>query len=132
MPITCDTGDAPALVRYLFDGAWTARELVERRRELIRAGQLTSQSAVLFDLRQATSIPQLDDLDLEVHSPAASAIWPACRAFVVTTQAQYEGGRQLQALLGSQSVVNEIFQEEDQALEWLTSMAGRARATTPA
>jgi len=130
MPVTCETADAPTLVRYIFDGAWTARELVERRRELIRAAQLTPQSAVLFDLRQATSIPQLDDLHHEVHSPGVGAIWPACRAFLITTEAQYEGGRQLQELLGSQSVVNEIFQEEAQALEWLASLAGRSRTPT--
>jgi hypothetical protein len=132
MPLTCNTADAPTLVRYTFDGDWAARELVERRRELIRAGQLTSQSAVLFDLRLGTSVPHLADLDHEVHSASAGAIWPACRAFLVTTQNQYEVARQLQALLGSQSVINEIFHNESDALEWLAALAGRTRTPTPA
>ncbi len=123
MPVRFDAADAPALVRYAFDGEWVARDLIERRLELIRAGQLTAETAVLFDLRLATSSPDLADLHPALHS---NAVWPKCRAFLVTTQLQYEVARQLQALLGPHSVVNEVFQREDQALEWLSALTGRA------
>jgi hypothetical protein len=119
-------------VRFCFEDAWSARELIELRRELIRAGELTAQSAVLFDLRRAAGIPDLAELSHHVDATPADAIRPACRAFVVSTEAQYHGARQLQTLLGAQSVVNEIFQEESSAIEWLAAMSGRTRTTTPA
>ena len=51
MPVTCDTRDAPTLVRYAFAGDWDARELLNLRRQLIRDGHLTARTAVLLDLR---------------------------------------------------------------------------------
>lgn len=127
MPVSCDASDAPALVRYAFVGKWAAHELVERRRELIRAGKLTPDSAVLFDLRPATTIPRRGDPDTALESSAADAVWPVRRAFVVNTQAHDDAARRLQALLAPLWVVNEIFQEESDALERLASRAGRTR-----
>ena len=111
-----------------FDGNWAARDFLQRRRELICSGQLTPKTAVLFDLRQATTFPLFDDLHHALHSAATDEIWPVCRAFVVSTEAQYDAARRLQALLGPQSVVNEIFQDEAKAFEWLSAMADRAHA----
>jgi hypothetical protein len=128
MPVTCYTAAAPTLVRYAFDGNWAAPDFLQRRRELIRTGQLTSKTAVLFDLRHATTFPPLDDLHPARHTSASDAIWPVCRAFLVNTEAQYDAARRLQALLGPQSVVNEIFQDETKALEWLSAMAERVHA----
>ncbi|HJU42727.1 MAG TPA: hypothetical protein VJ691_07920 [Vicinamibacterales bacterium] len=129
MPIRCDTSDAPAFVRYTFEGDWTAGELIERRRDLIRDGKLTVETAVLFDLRAATNIPDLAELHPALHAGATDAIWPVCRAFVVTTNPQYDCARRLQAMLGPQSVINEIFEDEGEALEWLAAMSSRTRAT---
>lgn len=123
--IRADTSDAPALVRYVFDGTWQARELLEQRRELIRAGQLTARTAVLFDLRAAADIPDLADLHPTRQSTSLDGVWPACRAFVVKTEAQHAGARRLQALLAPQSVINEIFVDESDALAWLAAMARR-------
>src|SRR5687768_5412765 len=100
MPITCDAADAPRLVRYIFEEQWSASDLIERRSELIRSGQLTSSTCVLFDLRKVTKIPPLDDLKRAIQTESAEAIWPACRAFLVMTQQQHDGARQLQAILG--------------------------------
>lgn len=127
MPITCDTADAPALVAYRFCGTWAADELVELRRELVSAGHLTASSGVLFDLRKSGDSPALADLSA-LHHGAISGVWPICRAFLVTTEAQHAIAHQLQATLGPQSVINEIFLDEAKALEWLTAVAERARA----
>jgi hypothetical protein len=124
MPVTCHTVDAPTLVLYRFIDKWEAPELVERRRELVRAGQLTPKSAVLFDLRQSTGVPSLTDL----HHTVSDEVWPACRAFLVTTEEQHGLARQLQALLGPRAVVNAVFHDETKAMEWLAAMAGRAHA----
>ena len=129
MPIQCDASDAPAFVRYTFEGDWTARQLSERRRELIRDGLLTAETAVLFDLRGATNIPDLSELHPALLTSATDAIWPVCRAFVVHTNTQYDAARRLQAMLGPQSVINEIFEDEGEALEWLAAMSSRTRAT---
>src|SRR5688500_5042061 len=125
MPVTCNAADAPALVQYAFVGDWAAKDFLDRRRELLRAGQLTTKSAVLFDLRQSAMCPPLSDLHPVLHTQAKDAVWPVCRAFLITTEAQYECARQLQALLGPHSVVNEIFRDEPSAFEWLSAMAGR-------
>jgi hypothetical protein len=122
MAVTCNSADAPALVRYAFEGDWTAREFVECRRRVLRTGQLTTNTAVLFDLRHATTFPPLDDLHVGSHATALDPIWPVCRAFLVTTEVQYDCARQLQVLLGPQSVINEIFQDEMRAYEWLSAM----------
>jgi hypothetical protein len=127
MPVTCSTVDAPALVRYVFQGDWTASQLVERRRELVRAGQLTTDSGVLFDLRGATSFPRSTDLYSAIQATTQDHIWPVCRAFLVTTEEQYQCAGQLQKLLGPHVVINAIFQDETIALEWLSAMAGRGR-----
>jgi hypothetical protein len=125
MPVTCNTSDAPTLVRYIFDGEWSARDLIERREELIRMGQLTPNSGVLFDLRKVTTFPPLSDLQLALHAATTHAIFPAFRAFLATSQQQYDGARQLQALLGPHSVINETFRDEEAAIEWLGALAGR-------
>ena len=122
MPITCDTSDAPALVRYLFEGECTGSDLLQRRLELITAGQLTAKTAVLFDLRRATTFTNVGELGTIVRP---GAVWPVCRAFVVNTPGQYDAARQLQGLLGPDAVINEIFQDETKALEWLFAMIGR-------
>jgi hypothetical protein len=124
MPVTFSAADAPTLVRYAFEGDWTVRDFLECRRKLLRAGLLTTKTAVLFDLRQATTFPSLGDLQPALNATPMDAIWPVCRAFLVTTEAQYDGARQLQALLGPQSVINEIFRDEASAFEWLSAMAG--------
>ena len=123
MAVTCDTADAPTLVRYAFEGDWTAHDFLDRRRELLRAGQLTRRTAVLFDLRPATTCPPLGDIYTDLQAMTVDDIWPACRAFVITTEAQYDCARQLQALLGPHSVVNEIFRDETTAFKWLSAMA---------
>jgi hypothetical protein len=122
MPVSCDTTDAPTLVRYSFNGDWLAREINERRLELIQAGHLTAASAVLFDLRPTSTFPNLADL----HTPLQDdAVWPTCRAFLVTTQSQAAMARELQAVLGPHSVINETFHDESRALEWLSALTGR-------
>jgi hypothetical protein len=122
MPVTCDTAEAPFLVRYSFDGKWLARELNERRLALIEAGHLTAASAVLFDLRRSTSSPKLAELQPMMEK---NAIWPVCRAFLVATPSQADVARELQALLGPHSVINETFDDERKALAWLSALAGR-------
>lgn len=109
-------------MRYLFEGECTGRDLLQRRLELISAGQLSAKTAVLFDLRRATAFTNAGDLATIVRP---GAVWPVCRAFVVTTPGQYEAARQLQGLLGPDAVINEIFQDETKALEWLLAMIGR-------
>jgi hypothetical protein len=124
MPVTFNAAEAPRLVRYTFDGEWLASDLIARRLELIGAGLLTTETATLFDLRRATTLPNL----AELHSALQEdSVWPMCRAFLVTTQLQYDAARQLQALLGPHSVVNDIFQDEAKALEWLAALMGRAQ-----
>jgi hypothetical protein len=125
MPLICNTEDAPTLVRYTFDGEWSASNLAGLRQELIRAGQLTRKTCVLFDLRKATTFPTADDLKLALYAATADGVWPACRAFLVKTPLQHDVARQLQALLGPDSVINETFQEESAAMEWLSAFARR-------
>jgi hypothetical protein len=125
LPITCDTSDAPTLVWYLFEGECTGRDILQRRLELITAGQLTAKTAVLFDLRRATTFTNVGDLATVVRP---GAVWPVCRAFLVNTPAQYDAAGQLQALLGPDAVINQIFQDEAKALEWLSAMVGRSHA----
>lgn len=125
MPISCDTSAAPRLVRFVFDPEWTsALDLIEVRRLLVGVGCLTRDSAVLFDLRRATRLPTPADLRHALDSARTDSVWPACRAFLATTPEQYEVARQLQ-LLGPQSLISEIFQEEAAALEWLAGMTDR-------
>ena len=126
--IRIDTSDAPTLVRYAFEGQWSARDLIERRQELIRAGQLTRKSCVLFDLRRATSLPAVDELQVALQAAITDTIWPACRAFVVMTPQQHDFARQLQALMGPHAVVSETFQDETDAMEWLSAFAGRSHS----
>lgn len=95
MPVICNTADAPAFLRYAFEGDWKARDFLQCRREQLQAGQLTRKTAV---------------------------------SFLVTTEEQHNCARQLQALLGPQSVINEIFRDETTAFEWLSQMAGRAHS----
>jgi hypothetical protein len=125
MAVTFNAADAPILVRYVFAGDWTAREFLDRRQELLRAGELSSMTAVLFDLRQARGCPPLGDLHPSLHATTTDGIWPACRAFVVSTEEQHNCARQLQALLGPHSVVNEIFRDDTAALLWLSVMASQ-------
>src|SRR5918999_6272435 len=99
MPLICHTEDAPTLVRYTFDGEWSATELAKLRQELIRAGQLTRKTCVLFDLRNATTFPTAEDLEPALFAAKADEVWPACRAFLVKTPLQHDAARQLQALL---------------------------------
>jgi hypothetical protein len=130
MPIQYDTADAPALVRYSFVGAWTSDELIKARSELIRAGQLTAKSAVLFDLRLAAGLPNLGHLALAMDAERP-AVWPICRAFLIATPEQFAEARQLQLLLGPDSVINQVFRDEPAALEWLAVMVGRTAAIKP-
>ena len=88
---------------------------------------MTVETAVLFDLRGATNLPDLAELHPALHAGTIDGIWPVCRAFVVNTNTQYDCARRLQAMLGPQSVINEIFEEERDALEWLAAMS-RTRA----
>src|SRR5688572_13229206 len=104
MAVTCDTADAPTLVRYAFEGDWTARDFLDRRRELLRAAQLTAKSAVLFDLRQSATCPPLGDLHSALHASTSDTIWPMCRAYLIATEAQYECAREIQALFGPRPV----------------------------
>ncbi|HYE86591.1 MAG TPA: hypothetical protein VEA16_09565 [Vicinamibacterales bacterium] len=128
MPVRVTTADAPHLLRYTFDSEWEACELAERRRELIRAGQLTADSAVLFDLRKSTAFPSVHDLNAAVMD----GVWPACRAFVVASQSQYDLARRLQALLGPHTVISQIFDDEAEALEWLAAFTARRRSVSGA
>ena len=128
MPVTCDTKDAPTLVSYVFEGEWSVHDLIERRRELIRAGQLTPKSCALFDLRRATTVPSLSDLQPVLREATTDGIWPACRAFLVTTPQQHEVARILQALLAPEAVISETFQDEIEAMEWLSAFAGRTHS----
>lgn len=125
MPVTCYTADAPVLVRYIFDGDWCAQDINERRLELIRAGQLTASSGVLFDLRRTETFPNLAELH---WASQKDAIWPKCRAFLVITPLQTQIARELQALLAPHSVINETFDDEAKALEWLSALTGRVHA----
>jgi hypothetical protein len=122
MPITCDTSNAPLIVRYSIDGEWSACDLIAQRRELIRRGQLTRNSCVLYDLRGAADIPCFDDLHAALES-APDDVWPVCRAFLVNTPLQHDGAQRLQSVLGPDSVINEIFQDETKAVEWLSAFA---------
>jgi hypothetical protein len=128
MPVTCNTEDAPTLVRYTFESEWSASDLAKLRQELIRAGQLTRKTCVLFDLRRATAFPTAEDLQLALYSAIADGVWPACRAFVVNTPLQHDAARQLQALLGPESVISETFHDESKAMEWLAAFAGRTHS----
>jgi hypothetical protein len=124
--ISCDTRDAPTFVRFtLEDDCASAEELISLRRALIRAGQLTAKSCVLMDLRRATTFPCLDDL---LAAFQADGVWPACRAFVVTNDIQYEMARQMQTTLGPQTTINEIFQDETPAMEWLAAFSARTHS----
>jgi hypothetical protein len=126
MPVLCNTSDAPTLLRYTFEGEWSARDLIELRHELIRAGQLTPKSCVLFDLTRATTIPPLADLERVLRVATADAVFPACRAFLVMTPQQHDVARHLQALMGPDAVINETFQDEMDAMQWLSKFAGRS------
>ena len=126
--IRIDTSDAPTLVRYTFEEEWSTRDLIERRQELIRAGQLTAKSCVLFDLRRAATFPPLEELQAAIDAITADAIWPACRAFLVTTPQQFDLARQLQSLMGPRAVISETFQDEMEAMEWLSAFAGRTHS----
>ena len=126
MAISCDTRDAPTFVRFtLQDDCASAEELITLRRALIRAGQLTAKSCVLLDLRRATAFPCLEEL---LAAFQADGVWPACRAFIVTNDVQYEMARQLQSTLGPQTTINEIFQDETRAMEWLAAFAARTHS----
>lgn len=126
MPISCDTSDAPAFVRFTFDGAWAAAiELVHCRRGAVEAGHLNAQSAVLFDLRGATALPDHIDLRHAVLSTRhdLDAVWSACRAYLVGSEDQLEIARQLQQI--ERQLASEIFRKESEALEWLVAMVAR-------
>ena len=131
MAIRCDASEAPGLVRFLFDADGGSRlELVQLRRALIQTGKLTAKSAVLIDLRAVITARHTG-----LHKPyddEPADVWPICRAFLVTTQAQYALARSL-GVLGGQSVINEIFEDESAALEWLAALSplleARARAS---
>ena len=126
MAISCDTADAPTLVRFrLEDDCASAQELIDLRRALIRAGQLTAKSCVLLDLRGANSFPNLQEL-LEAFQ--ADGVWPICRAFVVNNDVQYAMARELQSALSAHTTINQIFQEETAAMEWLAAIAARSHS----
>lgn len=125
MAISCDTSDAPTFVRFtLEDDCASAAELIDLRRALIRAGQLTAKSCVLLDLQRAHTFPDVQEL---LAAFEADALWPVCRAFLVSTEVQHDVARQLQSLLGGQSTINEIFHNETTAMEWLAAVAARTR-----
>jgi hypothetical protein len=115
------------MVIYAFDGAWSVGEFMTLRSELIGLGHLTTDSAVLFDLRAATIPSNLHDLATEVASSVIPLL-PACRAFVVSSQEQYDCARHLQALLHPHSVVTQIFKDETEALAWLKAITARMDA----
>ena len=126
MAITCDTADAPTLVRFrLADDCASAAELINLRRALIRAGQLTAKSCVLLDLRGANTFPNLQEL---LDAFQADGVWPVCRAFVVDNDVQYEMARQLQAAFSAHTTINQIFKEETAAMEWLAAIAARSHS----
>lgn len=126
MSIRLDTSGAPALVRFTFDGEWTAAfDLIELRRAAVRAGHLTPKSAVLFDLRRVTTLPNLDDLRVALLSGQKDDVWPARRAYLVAAADQYAIARQFQ-LFGPQSLVSEIFHNEMKALNWLAAISGQS------
>jgi hypothetical protein len=125
MPVTCDTAEAPGFIRYVFVGEWTAQELLERRRELLRSGQLGATTRVLFDLRAVTRLPSLDGLHPVLYRSVEDLVWPACRAFVVSSKEQYDLAIKLQFLMGPHSVINQIFDKESTALEWLNTVGSK-------
>jgi len=123
---TCDISDAPPFVRFrLQDDASSAEELINLRRALIRAGQLTAKSCVLLDLRGANTFPSLQEL---LDAFQADGVWPVCRAFVVDNDVQYEMARQLQSAFSAHTTVNQIFQDETAAMEWLAAIAARSHS----
>jgi hypothetical protein len=124
--ISCDTSDAPTLVRFTLAGdCASAEELISLRRALIRAGQLTAKSCVLLDLRGANTIPNLQEL---LDAFQADGVWPVCRAFVVNNDVQYEMARQLQSVFSADTTINQIFQDETAAMEWLAAIAARSHS----
>jgi len=124
--IGCDTKDAPTLVRFTLEDDFSSpEELIDLRRALIRAGQLTAKSCVLLDLRRAKTFPDLQKL---IAAFQADGVWPFCRAFVVNDHVQYEMARQLQSALDAQTTINQIFQDETAAMEWLAALAARSRS----
>ena len=126
MTISCDTSDAPTLIRFkLQDDCASAEELIALRRELIRAGQLTAKSCVLVDLRSAHTLPELQEL---LAAFQVDGVWPLCRAFVVNSEVQYEMARRLQSALRDQTTINQIFRDEAPALEWLAALAARSHS----
>lgn len=130
MPISCDTSDAPAFVRFTFDGEWAAAiELIQRRREALRDGHLNAKSAVLYDLRGATLLPNHVDLRHAVSIHDRDAEWSACRAYLVGSDDQLDTARQLQQI-DLQSAVSEIFRQESLAIEWLAAMVARTHGVT--
>lgn len=120
MPVRLDIAAAPAIMCFVFEGDWTSTfELIELRRAAVRAGHLTDKGGVLFDLRRATTVPNIADVRLAILAAQDDAVWPVRRAFLVANQDQYAIARQLQ-MFGPQSVVSEIFQNERKAMEWLS------------
>lgn len=88
MAIRCDSSEAPRLLRFVFDADGGSRsELLQVRRELLQTGKLTASSAVLVDLRAVLTSRHTGAQEPSTAEPAE--VWPLCRAFLVTTQAQY-------------------------------------------
>ena len=126
MAISCDTADAPTFIRFkLEDDCASAEELISLRRALIRAGQLTTKSCVLVDLRSASTFPDLQDL---LAAFDVDGLWPFCRAFVVNSESQYAMARQLQSALRTQTTINQIFRDEVPAMEWLAALSARSHS----
>lgn len=128
MPISCDTSDAPAFVRFTFDGEWAAAiELIQRRRDAFRSGHLNEKSAVLFDLRGATLLPNHLELRhaVSITEHDRDAVWSSYRAYLVASDEQLEIARRLQEI-ERQSALSEIFRQESLAIEWLAAMVARA------
>lgn len=127
MPIRCDTSDAPAFVRFTFTSDWRdAVTLIDLWRQVVRAGQLTVKSAVLFDLRLLSKLPDPTELHHALLDAHLEAAWPLCRAYLVGSPDQRSLAQQMQQC-EPPSLFSEIFQVESQALEWLAAMNARTQ-----
>ena len=80
---------------------------------------------VIKYLRRATTFPNVQEL---IAAFQADGVWPICRAFVVNNDVQYQMAQQLQAALDAQTTINQIFQDETAALEWLAALAARSHS----
>ena len=87
-------------------------------RQLREAGTLTAKTRALIDVRVATRMPSLNEIQARRGTELSEHHWPLRRAYVVRGAAQYGVVRQMQAYAPWQMQIG-VFTDETIALEWL-------------